>query len=143
MAFNAKVIKEISADKMKRNDQVEGKYPWCDMYHNDPWYATEADVFWAEIHIKELLNLYCQVSLHDFYECLRNDRGCNVPNVPNEEDLIWDADILAYEYDSCNICFSNLYDETIDGGRLYTLDFLVAPYPSKEIERLEKEYYGG
>lgn len=138
-----RVLKQISKEKVKEIVYVEGKYAWVDDYHTEPWYATEADVFWAEIHVKELLNRIGRVSLHDFYECLRKERGCDIPYVPNEEDLIWDIDILAIEWDSYDIYFSNLYDELMDGGRLYTLDFCIPPYPSSEIERFEKEYSGG
>lgn len=138
-----RVLKQISEEKVKEIVYVEGKYPWCDEYHSEPWYASEADVFWAEIHTKELLNSCLRVSLHDFYECLRKNRGCDIPYVPNETDLIWDVDILNLEWNTSDICFSNLYDETKDGGRIYTLDFFIPPYPSSEIERLEKEYLGG
>lgn len=138
-----KILKEITTEKVTGASRIEEKDPWCDMYHDSQWYATEADVFWAEIHVKELLNRIGRVSLHDFYECLRKERGCDIPYVPNEEDLIWDIDILVIEWDSYDIYFSNLYDELMDGGRFYTLDFCIPPYPSSEIERFEKEYSGG
>lgn len=137
-----RVLKQISEEKVKEIVYVEGKYAWCDDYHTEPWYATEADVFWAEIHIKELMNQRLEASLHDFYECLRNERGCNIPYVPNEENLIWDMDIISYEWDTCTVCFNNLYNETENGGRVYTLDFVIPPYTQSEIQRIEKEMYG-
>lgn len=143
--IHERAIKKISEEKIKTVTvpvYVEGKYPWCDMYHKDPWYATEGDVFFAEIRVKELISNTCSASLHDFYEVLRKERGCDVPYVPMEEDLIWDADILSHEWDTCEVTFSNLYDIMEDGSRLYTLDFLMPLYTSDEIKKIEKEIYG-
>lgn len=142
---NERVLKKISEEKIKTVTvpvYVEGKSPWCDVYHEKPWYASEGDVYWAEIRAKELLSHRCSVTLHEFYEVLRKDRGCDVPYVPMEEDLIWDVDILSYEWDSYDIAFSNLYDVMDDGTKLYTLDFLMPLYTSNEIKKLEKEIYG-
>ena len=134
-----RVLKQISKEKVKEIVYVEGKYAWDDDYHTEPWYATEADVFWAEIKIKELFNKYSEVSLGDFYQILREERGVDVPYAPNENDLIWNMDVLIEEWESTELVFSNLYENTEDGGRIYTLDFGIPPYPSIEVEKILKK----
>ena len=134
-----RVLKQISKEKVKEIVYVEGKYAWSDDYHTEPWYATEGDVFWAEIKIKELFNKNLEVSLGDFYRILREERGVDVPYVPNENDLIWNMDVLIEEWESTELVFSNLYENTEDGGRIYTLDFGIPPYPSIEVEKILKK----
>lgn len=142
---NERVLKKISEEKVKTVAipvLEEGKYPWCDMYHEKPWYATEGDVYWAEIRTKEMLQHHGSVSLAEFYDFLRRDREIDIPHVPNEEDLIWDVDVLSLEWDMCDITFSNLYDVMEDGTKHFTLEFLQSPYPSSEIEKRVKEMEG-
>ena len=134
-----RALKQISKEKVKEIVYVEGKYAWGDDYHTEPWYATEADVFWAEIKIKELFNKHLEVSLGDFYQILREERGVDVPYAPNENDLIWNIDVLIEEWESTELVFSNLYENTEDGGRIYTLDFGIPPYPSIEVEKILKK----
>lgn len=134
-----RVLKQISKEKVKEIVYVEGKYAWVDDYHTEPWYATEADVFWAEIKIKELFNKNLEVSLGDFYRILREERGVDIPYVPNENDLIWNVDVLIEEWESTELVFGNLYENTEDGGRIYTLDFYLPPYPSIEVEKILKK----
>lgn len=142
---HARALKKISEEKVKEVKvpvYIEGKYPWCDQYHNEPWFATEGDVFWAELMVKELFSHHYEVSLHQFYEILRKERGCNIPYVPNEEELLWNLDVLMEEWESDVIAFSNLYDESKEYGRIYTLDFLIPPYPESEVKRIIKEMEG-
>lgn len=136
VATDEQIIKEISAEKVKEIELVTGdeKYPWCDIYHDKPWYASESDVYWAEIKTKEIFRTFCRASLNDFYNVLRNERGCDIPHVPNEESLIWDMDVNLIEWSIDDITFGNLYDLTEDGKRLYTLDFFQLPYPESEID---------
>lgn len=131
-----RVLKQISEEKVKEIVYVEGKYAWCDDYHTEPWYATEADVFWAEIKIKELFNKNLEVSLGDFYLILREERGVDVPYVPNENDLVWNTDVLIEEWETTELTFSNLYEDAENLGRIYTLDFGIPPYPSSEVKRI-------
>lgn len=142
-----RALKKISEEKVKEvyvnvPVYIEGKYPWCDQYHTQPWYATEGDVFWAELKLKELFRHNFEVSLHDFYEVLRQERGIDVPYVPNEDELLWNTDVLLEEWETEEITFSNLYDETEDGGKIYTLDFLIPPYPKREVDRISNELEG-
>lgn len=134
-----RVLKQISEEKVKEIVYVEGKYAWCDDYHTEPWYASEADVFWAEIKLKEMLSEELEVSLGDFYRVLREERGVDVPYAPNENDLIWNTDVLIEEWETTELRFYNMYNDTEDGGRIYTLDFGIPPYPSIEVEKILKK----
>ena len=145
--IHERALKKISEEKVKEvyvnvPVYIEGKYPWCDEYHTQPWYATEGDVFWAELKLKELFRHNLEVSLNDFYEILRRERGIDIPYVPNEDELLWNIDVLLEEWETEEITFSNLYDETEDGGKIYTLDFLIPPYPKSEVDRINKELEG-
>ena len=141
---NERVLKKISEEKVKLVEvpitvYEKELYPWCDSYHDEPWYAREGDVYWAAIYLKERFRKRFQVSLHDFYEVLRRDRGVNIPYVPNEEELVWDMDVVMLEWETDEITFSALYDENPDGTRIYTLDFFIPPYPDSAVRRIIKE----
>ena len=140
--IDKKILNEIATDKVKATSVPqleEGKYPWIDEYHEQPWYASEGDVFLAEIYAKEHFNQLMWFTLHDFYEVLRNERGCDVPYVPNEEDLIWELDILIDEWECYDLTFSNWDDCTEDGAKFFRLEFDQPLYPRQEIEKKLKK----
>ena len=139
-----RALKKISEEKVKEvyvnvPVYIEGKYPWCDEYHSEPWYATEGDVYWAELKLKEIFCKTLEVSVHDFFQILREERGIYIPYSPMEEDLIWNYDVLIDEWESEEIIFNNYVDDTEDGGRIYTLEFPRPPHPRAEVKRMLKE----
>lgn len=88
------------------------------------YFATEADILKAAIHLKDVFHEGCTAYLgRDFYEKLR-EAGVDIPKIPGENEIYWEVDDEWFDYyGSYYFDFDWYIYENKDGNEVNSLIF--------------------